>query len=69
MALRHKITINVTDSHGKSARVLMGAEMKLTARLARFLFGEFTQVYLLVLGQTVNSVDIHELNEGGTTHG
>lgn len=69
MALRHKITINVTDPHGKSARVLKGAEMRLPARLVRFLFGDFTQVYLLAPGQTVDSVDIHELKEGGTTHG
>ena len=68
MALRHKITINVTDPHGKSARVLKGAEMRLPARLVRFLFGEYTQVYLLAPGQTVDSVDIHELKEGGTTH-
>ena len=69
MALRHKITINVTDSHGKSARVHKGAEIRLSARLARFLFREFAQVYLLVQGQIVDSVDIHESKEGGTTHG
>ena len=68
MALRHKITIKVTDSHVKRTRMPKGAEMRLPTRLARFLFGEFTQVHLLVLGQTVDSVDIHKLKEGGTTH-
>jgi hypothetical protein len=65
MALKHRITINVTDPQGRSARVLKGAEMKLPARLVRFLFGDFTQVYLLAPGQTVDSVDIHEVKEGG----
>lgn len=69
MALRHKITINVTDSHGKSTRGLKGAEMRLPARFARILFGEYTQVYHQAHGQIVDSVDIHKLKEGGTTHG
>ena len=68
MALRHKITINVTDPHGRNSQVLRGAEMRLPTRFVRFLFGGFTQVYLLAPGQTVDSVDIRELKEGGTTN-
>ena len=45
--------------------MLKGADMKLPARLVRFLFGDFTQVYLLAPGQTVESVDIKEVREGG----
>lgn len=64
MALKHKVVINVSDSGGRKRNVLRGAEMKLPARLVRFLFGEFTQVYLLAPGQTVESVDIREVREG-----
>lgn len=64
MALKHKVVINVSDSGGRKTNVLKGAEMKLSARLLRFLFGEFTQVYLLAPGQTVESVDIREVREG-----
>lgn len=53
MALKHRITINVTDPHGKTGTVLKGADARLPARLARFLFGGYTQVYLLKPGQTV----------------
>ena len=48
MALKHRITINVTDPHGNTGTVLKGADVRLPARLIRFLFGDFTQVYLLI---------------------
>ncbi len=65
MAIKHKIVINVSDPTGRKARVLKGGEVKLPARLLKFLFGDFTQVYLLSPGQTVESVDIREVEEGG----
>lgn len=65
MALKHKITINVSDPNGKKATVLKGADMRLPSRIVRFLFGDFTQVYLLTPGQTVESVDVRELKKGG----
>ncbi len=69
MALKHRITINVTDPHGRIGTVLKGADARLPARLARFLFGDFTQVYLLKPGQTVESVDVKEVKEGGSDNG
>lgn len=63
--MKHKITINVADEGGHRTAVLKGAERKLPTRLLRFLFGDFTQVYLLSPGQTVQSVDISEVREGG----
>ena len=65
MAVKHRIVINVSDSRGRKENVLKGADVKLPARLLKFLFGEFTQVYLLAPGQTVESVDIREVEEGG----
>ena len=61
MAIKHKIVINVSDPQGKNANVLKDANVKLPTRLIKFLFGDFTQVYLLAPGQTVESVDIHEV--------
>lgn len=69
MALKHKVTIRVADHSGKQATVLRGAHMKLPIRLLKLLFGGFTQVYLLAPGQTVESVDIREIKEGGKEHG
>ncbi len=50
MAIKHKIVINVSDPNGRKANVLRGADVKLLARLLKFLFGDFTQVYLLSPG-------------------
>ena len=66
MALKHKITINVTDAGGKHTTVLRGARRRIPERLVRFLFGDYTQVYLLAPGQTVESVDVREVKEGGS---
>lgn len=63
--MRHKVTINIAD-HGKTSTVLHGANLTLPTKLVKFLFGGFTQVYLLAPGQTVESVDIREVQEGGT---
>lgn len=65
MAIKHKIVINVSNRGGRKANVLRGADVKLPTRLLKFLFGDFTQVYLLSPGQTVESVDIREVEEGG----
>ena len=65
MALKHKITINVTYSTGNKTTVLKGAQMKLPSRIIKFLFGDFKQIYLLEVGQTVESVDVTEVKEGG----
>lgn len=66
MKLKHKITINVMDPDGRKANVLKGADVRLPSRLLHFLFGDFTQVYLLKPGQTIESVDIQEVTEGGS---
>jgi len=60
--MKHKVTINVSDEHGRTA-VLKGAQRRLPTRLLRFLFGDFTQIYLLTPGKTVESVDIREVKE------
>jgi len=65
MALKHRITINVSNPGRKKVSVLQGAQMRLPARIVKFLFGDFTQVYLLAPGQTVESVDVREVKEGG----
>lgn len=68
MAVKHKVTINISDASGGKSTVLRGANMKLPARIIQFLFGDFTQVYLLKPGQTVESVDVREIKEGGRHH-
>ncbi len=60
MKRKHRVRINVTRD-GKDDRVLEAADVRLPTRLLRFLFGDFTTVYLLKPGQNIESVDIHEV--------
>ena len=60
--MRHEVTINISDDHGRT-KVLKGAQRRLPARLLRWLFGGYEQVYLLSPGKTVSSVDVRELEE------
>lgn len=69
MALKHRITINVTDRYGRTETIFNGVDVRLLARLIRFLFGNFTQVYLLKPGQLVEPVDVKEVKEGGSGNG
>lgn len=63
MALKHRIRINVIDEKSRT-KVLEGADRRLPARLLRLLFGEFSTVYLLSPGQSVESVEVHEVKGG-----
>mgnify|MGYP000630221429 FL=1 len=63
MALKHRIRINVMDEKSRT-KVLEGADRRLPARLLRLLFGEFSTVYLLSPGQSVESVEVHEVKGG-----
>lgn len=62
--MKHKVVINVTDENGDKTRVLSGAQMSLPRRLLKWLFGDYTQVYLLDPGKTVESVDVKEVMKG-----
>lgn len=63
MALKHRIRINVMDEKSRT-KVLEGADRRLPTRLLRLLFGEFLTVYLLSPGQSVESVEVHEVKGG-----
>lgn len=66
MKLRHRIRINVTDSSGRRKKVLSGGVRCLPAKLLTALFGENTEVLILSPGQSVQSVEIHEMKGGET---
>lgn len=61
--MKHKVTIRVTDERGSRRAVVQGAQTRIPTRLIRFLFGGFTNVYLLTPGQSVESVNIEEVKE------
>ena len=69
MAIKHKVIINVTDETGENVEVLRGGRLTLPQKIIKFLFGDYRQVFLLDPGQSVQSVDVKELKEGGSADG
>lgn len=65
MTLKHRVCINVTDADGSREQVLKGGTLSLPRKIARWLFGEPTEILVLTPGQSVESVEIREIAEGG----
>ena len=57
MAIKHKVTINVTDEKGNNVKILRGGQLTLPQKIIKFLFGDYRQVFLLDPGQSVESDD------------
>lgn len=62
--MKHKVVINVTNDEGVRTSVIKGAVRRLPSRIVRWLFGDYTQVYLLKPGESVESVDVREKLKG-----
>lgn len=65
MRLKHRIQINVIGTDGKKNAVLRGGVRTFPKRLLTALFGESAEVLVFTPGQSVQSVEIHELADGG----
>lgn len=67
MNLKHKIRVNVTDDTGNKETVLQGGVRHLPRWFARWLLGEGNMDKILVLtpGDTIESVEIREVNKKG----
>lgn len=59
--MKHKVVINVTDDNGEKTKVLTGAFKYLPRKIVKWLFGDYTQIYLIAPGKTVDSVDVKEM--------
>lgn len=66
MKLKHKVRINMTDDVGNKQAVLQGGICYLPRKIAQWLFGENLEILVLTPGQSVQSVEIHEVKEGVT---
>lgn len=62
--MKHQVVINVTNDKGKKISVLKGACRLMPERIVKWLFGNYTQVYLLKPGDSVESVDVKEVGKG-----
>lgn len=61
MRLKHKVRINVADRNGHKQVILQSQHKSIPKRLLTFLFGEFCEVLVLTLGETVQGIEIREL--------
>lgn len=66
MAIKHNVKINVTDENANNVKILRGAQLTLPQKIIKFLFGDYRQVFLLDPGQSVQSVDVKKIKEGGS---
>ncbi|MBU0278736.1 MULTISPECIES: hypothetical protein [unclassified Gemella] len=64
MNLKHRVCINVTDSGGNKKAVLRGGMRIIPRKIAQWLFGENLEILVLTPGQSVESVEIHEVKKG-----
>lgn len=63
MKLKHKVRINLTDDVGNKETVLQGGIRKLPRKVAQWLFGENMEILVLTPGQSIESVEIHEVKK------
>ena len=52
--MKHKVIINVSDSNHKEIQILKASQITMPRKIVQWLFGEYTQVYLLKPGQTIH---------------
>lgn len=64
MSLKHKVCINIAHPSGNPTPVIKSGTMQLRKRLLNFLFGEKVNVLVLTPGDSVETVEIHELKGG-----
>jgi hypothetical protein len=64
--MKHKVTINVIAGD-REEKLLSARRARLPARLIKWIFGDFTYVYLMRPGEHIDSVDIKEVKEGSRT--
>ncbi|MBO1001285.1 hypothetical protein [Pseudogracilibacillus auburnensis] len=67
MSLNHKIIINVTDENGEKTRVVEGKRKTIRSRMLDLLFGKKVNLLVITPGDSVETVEIKEVQKGGET--
>ena len=63
--MKHKVCINIAKPDGIPTPVVRSGTVQIRKRLLDFLFGQQVNVLVLSPGDTVQTVEIRELKEGG----
>lgn len=62
--LKHKISINIAKHGGTSSPVVRSGTLQIRKKVLDFLFGQQVNVLVLSPGDSVQTVEIHELKGG-----
>ncbi|CAI3298432.1 hypothetical protein [Enterococcus cecorum] len=68
MSLRHKVTINVAKPNGENSSVIQSTRKTIRTRMLDFLFGKKASLLVITPGDSVETVEIKEIKEGGVGH-
>ena len=63
MELKHKIRINITRPDGEREAVLSGGSKSIRSKLLERLFGKEMGVLVITPGDSVQTIEIHEIKE------
>lgn len=67
MGIKHKVCINIAKKGGTPSPVIRSGTIQVRKKLLDFLFGQQVSVLVLSPGDSVQTVEIHEL-KGGENH-
>ncbi|MBF0714974.1 hypothetical protein [Gemelliphila palaticanis] len=62
--MQHQVVINVSNKNGENSTILKGSQITLPKKIIQWLFGDYTQIFVMKPGQTIKSVDIKEIKKG-----
>lgn len=65
MGLKHKVTINVAKSGGEKNPVIQSSQKTIRSRLLNWLLGKNIDLLVVTPGDSVETVEIKEIKEGG----
>lgn len=67
MGIKHKVCINIAKQGGTPSPVIRSGTIQVRKKLLDFLFGQQVSVLVLSPGDSVQTVEIHEM-KGGENH-
>ena len=68
MSLKHKFTINVAKPGGERSQVIQSSRRTIRTRILDLLFGKKANLLVITPGDSVETVEIKEIKEGGVGH-
>lgn len=63
--MKHKVSINIAKPGSTPTQVVRSGKVQIRKKLLDFLFGQNMTVLVLSPGDTVQTVEIREVREGG----